>query len=435
MKNNKPNKESAPLFKDRNFRWLLSGAAISMLGDQFTLIALPWLVLKMTGDPVVLGTVLALIGVPRALFILIGGALVDRYSPKKVLMLSKHVNTVLLGLLGVLALTGDLQLWMVYCMAAAIGTASAFNIPSATAMLPHVVTPAQLPAANSIMQGLRHLTMFAGPIAAGVLIALAGDTSQDRAGMQGIGIAFLFDAFSFALSAWTLAQVAARQTALPAGSGKQPHVLTSVHEGLRFCWNDSSLRSLFLYVALVSLFIIGPIHVAIPVLATQLGTAAAFGILMGAHGAGTLSGMIMSGAKPNWRVGSLGTTILLLDCLAGALFIPMGYINLTWQGAALLLLIGTLAGFVQLIAFTWIQQRVPLPMMGRTMGLFMFIFMGITPVSAAITGWLMRSITLEQLFTICGAMLIGIALITFAVSPMRRIADIRAVPVPDLGAK
>lgn len=205
-------------------------------------------------------------------------------------------------------------------------------------MLPHVVTPAQLPAANGMMQGLRHLSMFAGPIAAGMLIALAGDTSQDRTGMQGIGVAFLFDAFSFALSAWTLVQVAARQTASSAGSRKQTHVLKSVHEGLRFCWNDSSLRSLFLYVALVSLFIIGPIHVAIPVLATQSGTAAAFGILMGAHGAGTLIGMIMSGAKPNWRVGSLGTTILLLDGLAGALFIPMGYINLTWQGAGLLLL-------------------------------------------------------------------------------------------------
>lgn len=108
-KNNKSNKELAALLKDRSFRWLLSGAAISMLGGQFTLIALPWLVLKMTGDPFVLGTVLALIGVPRALFILIGGALVNRFSPKKVLMLSKHVNTALLGLLGVLALLGDLQ--------------------------------------------------------------------------------------------------------------------------------------------------------------------------------------------------------------------------------------------------------------------------------------------------------------------------------------
>ena len=57
----------AALFQDRNFRWLLSGSILSMLGDQFTLIALPWLVLKMTGDTLMLGAVLAVISVPRAL--------------------------------------------------------------------------------------------------------------------------------------------------------------------------------------------------------------------------------------------------------------------------------------------------------------------------------------------------------------------------------
>jgi len=64
----------AALWRDPSFRWLTGSSALTMLGDQFTLIALPWLVLQMTGDTLVLGTVLALISVPRALFILIGGA-------------------------------------------------------------------------------------------------------------------------------------------------------------------------------------------------------------------------------------------------------------------------------------------------------------------------------------------------------------------------
>jgi len=108
------------LFKDTSFKWLLSGAALSMLGDQFTLIALPWLVLKMTGDTFALGTALALTGVPRALFMLIGGAFVDRYSPKRVLMLTKYVNTVLLALLAVLVLTSRMSIWMVYGLSLAI---------------------------------------------------------------------------------------------------------------------------------------------------------------------------------------------------------------------------------------------------------------------------------------------------------------------------
>src|SRR4051812_40920275 len=83
----------ATLVRDPSFRWMIAGGAISMLGDQFTLLALPWLVLNMTGDPLMLGIVIALASVPRALFILLGGALVDRYSPKRVLMLTKHINT------------------------------------------------------------------------------------------------------------------------------------------------------------------------------------------------------------------------------------------------------------------------------------------------------------------------------------------------------
>ena len=73
-----PDTDRAALMRDKNFIWLMAGAIISMLGDQFTLVALPWLVLRMTGDTLVLGTVLALMSLPRALFILIGGAVVDR---------------------------------------------------------------------------------------------------------------------------------------------------------------------------------------------------------------------------------------------------------------------------------------------------------------------------------------------------------------------
>ena len=133
----------AALFRDRNFRWLTVGSALTMLGDQFTLIALPWLVLQMTGDTLVLGTVLALMSVPRALFILIGGALVDRHSPKQVLMLTKYVNLVLLALLSGLVLTDALTLWMVYALSLAIGLATAFSIPAGTSLMPHVVPRAQ----------------------------------------------------------------------------------------------------------------------------------------------------------------------------------------------------------------------------------------------------------------------------------------------------
>jgi MFS family permease len=118
------------LLRNPNYRWLLSGAMITNLGDQFTLIALPWLVLQMTHDTRVLGLVLALIAVPRAIFILVGGAVVDRHSPKQVLMITKFVNTSLLGLAGRpgVARTGS-TLEMIYALSLGIGVSTAFSIP------------------------------------------------------------------------------------------------------------------------------------------------------------------------------------------------------------------------------------------------------------------------------------------------------------------
>lgn len=414
----------AALLRDPNFRWMTAGGAISMLGDQFSLIALPWLVLQMTGDTLVLGTVLALVGVPRALFILVGGAMVDRHSPKQVLMLTKHANTLLLGALATMVFTGTLSLPVIYALSLAIGLATAFSIPSATAMMPQVVRPDQLQAANGIMLGLRQLSMFLGPLLAGLLIALFGDGSKG-AGVHasGIGVAFAFDAFSFALSAWTLSKVATRPQ--PARPGPRPAVFASIAQGLKHFWNDVELRTCFLYWSLVALLIMGPVHIAMPVLASSqpgLG-AAAFGLIIGSHGAGTLLGMVLASVFPRLRLGSLGITILAVDVAIGLLFVPMGWISAAWQGMGLMLAIGVLGGFMHVAVFTWIQRRVPPALLGRAMSLFMFIFMGLVPLSSAATGWVMRGVTLQQLFAACGGILVALAVAALALPAMRGLRD------------
>src|SRR6476659_2763507 len=102
----KVQKPASPL-SVRNFRLLWIGESISLLGDQFYMIALPWLVLQITGSALALGTVVALSGVPRALFMLIGGALVDRFSPRAVMIASNLSRFVLVALLSVLVLTNN----------------------------------------------------------------------------------------------------------------------------------------------------------------------------------------------------------------------------------------------------------------------------------------------------------------------------------------
>ena len=408
--------QRATLLRDVNVRWLMAGSIISLLGDQFTLIALPWAVLQISTDPLVLGSMLAVIGIPRALFILIGGAFVDRHSPQRVLMLTKYINTVLLALLAAAVLTDRLSLALLYPLALGIGLAAAFSIPAGSSMLPQVVAPHQLPAANGLLMGLRQLSMFVGPLLAAVMLALGG-------GQRGLALAFGLDALSFIASAWTLARVTTRPMPQP----PRQAVLAAVAEGLRSFWADRELRAFLLYGAAVSLLIAGPVQIALPVLASNtpaLG-AAAFGTMVGAHGAGTLLGLLVASLRPHWRLGTLGLTILGIDAVVGLLFMPMGQITATWQGVLLLLLIGTLGGFLQVLVFSWIQRRVAPAMMGRAMSLFMFIFVGLAPLSAAATGGLLRVVPLPAVFAAAGGLLVLIVGCALLGSRLRQINDAR----------
>jgi MFS family permease len=414
-----PNPRAA-LLRDRNFTWLMSGGAISALGDQFTQIALPWLVLKLTGDAVALGMAVALMGIPRAILILFGGALVDRHSPKRILMLTKHVNTLLLAMLAILVYTGQAHLPVVLALALGLSLASAFSIPAGTSMLPHAVAPQHLQAANGMMMGLRQIMMLAGPLLAGLLFALAGDGSDGPQHMRGLALAFGVDCISFALSAWTLAKVRPRPFA-PAP--RQP-VFKSVADGLAAVWRDTQMRACFIYWGLCACVIGGVMQVALPLLASsRLHGASALGLLMGAHGAGALLGMAASGIAGKRRAGNLGMTLLLIDGIAGVLLMPLGMITASWQGMLIIAAIGVLGGFVQVAVFTWIQQRVPRELLGRTMSLFMFIFMGLAPLAAVVAGWIASRVTLATLFGGAGVFLAGAALLAWLFTPMRALRD------------
>src|SRR5512138_1699997 len=108
------NASPANILRIRNFRLLWIGEGISLLGDQFYMIALPWLVLSLTGNALAVGTVMAMAGIPRAMFMLVGGALTDRFTPRKLMINSNLVRIALTGLLAALVFTNLIQLWMLY---------------------------------------------------------------------------------------------------------------------------------------------------------------------------------------------------------------------------------------------------------------------------------------------------------------------------------
>jgi MFS family permease len=420
------------LFANRNFSLLFGGSTISAIGDQFTLVALPWLVLKLTGDPAALGLVLAAMALPRAAFMLIGGAVVDRMSPRRVLLGARGINALLVSLLAVLVLAGAIQMWMIYALALGIGLSTAFAYPAGSAILPQLIQPQQLQPGNALFMGMRQLSMIVGPAIAGLLISAGAHADRDNGVIDasGLGLAFGIDAVSFLFSLASLMLIrihSDRHPKAPAGS-----VLASVASGIRTIWADLPLRAFILYAAVVSVFVGGPIQVGLPVLAdTRLDLgAASLGILMTANGGGMLLGSFLSGVATKLVRGRLGLMVLGIDSLAGLALATMALVHSTLTGVVLLASVGVLAGIVQIAIVSWIQRRVAPEMMGRTMSVLMFTFMGLGPLSAAIAGSLLKVISLATLFTVAGLTLTAIALSCMTHPALRGIGAARTEAAP-----
>ena len=414
--------QKRPSVFNRDFKLLFFGSTVSALGDQFTLVALPWLVLKLTGNPAALGLVLAAMALPRAVFMLIGGAVVDRMSPRRVLLVSRAVNAAFIALLAILVVTGSIQMWLVYVVALGVGISTAFVYPAGTAIMPQLVERDQLRSANALFMGMRQLCMFVGPALAGLVIAggskLAPTALQDATGM---GWAFSIDAVSFIFSLVSLWMVRIHTDYHPPKT--EGGVLGDVVKGLKDVWDDVPLRAFILYVSAVAVFVGGPIQVGLPVLANtrlDLG-AASLGILMTANGGGIVIGSILSGVGARLSRGRLGIMVLSIDFTVGLAIALLTQVHSTLGGALLLALTGILGGIAQISVFTWIQQRVPQAMLGRTMSVVMLTFLGVAPLSAAAAGALLSVISLTELFAVCGFTLSAIALFCLTRPSLRSI--------------
>ena len=284
--------ERTALLREPNFRWMMGGGLISSLGDQFTMVALPWLVLTMTGDPFKLGLVIALMSIPRAVFMLLGGALVDRYSPKSVLMLSKFANALMLALLAALVLSGQQSLPAVCVLALGHGTGFRLQHSGrhlAAAACGRARTCCRR--ANGMLMGMRQVTMLSGPLLAALVFAVFGDGSGAGAGAaNGLG-----HRLRHRLPHLPAVGLDAGQGARPCTRRRQRRagpVLRAIGEGLAMVWGDKTLAHL--HAVLGDLRLRGGRHHAGGAAGagrTRLHGAAALGLLMAVHGAGALLGM------------------------------------------------------------------------------------------------------------------------------------------------
>jgi len=389
----------------RNFRLLFYATATSLLGDQFALIATPWLVLQLTGDPFALGIVLAIEGLPRAAFMLIGGAATDRFSPRPVMLVCDVTRLVLSGAMAIVVLAGVVELWMLYTFALSFGVVAGFAVPAANSIVPSLVAEADLQAGNSLVMGVGQFAGFVGPSLAGVII---GGVSES---MSGIALALGIDAVTFALSAACLWLIR--------GSGGRTKVTAneslgaSIVAGFRHLWEDEALRLVFLVLVAVNFLVVGPLLVGIPVLAHERlpEAALAFGLIMGAFSIGNLVGYLLAGslARPSGR----GVRWILVGMLAafGAVVGSVGFISTTWIDMALMSLLGLGNGYLAILLFTWLQVRTPRDHLGRLMGMITFASIGLVSASQAISGGIARW-SIDALFMTAGALVLVVTVWT-----------------------
>ncbi len=416
------------ILKRRDFQFLWLGEFSSLLGDQFYWIALPWLILKTTGDPLVMGSLLAVQMIPRSLFMLVGGALTDRFSPRNVMQVSVIARFILVGILTTLILTGFIHLWSLYILALLFGIVDGFYFPAQNSIVPSLLSPAELPAGNALIQGTAQMSMFLGPAVAGAMIAwLSGadrviHTGQSVQDLQGIGIAFGIDMLGYLIASIMFSQIHVSKITSEQGEEiEHESVLESIRAGLHYAWMNVDLRIFFLLVAAMAFIVNGTITVGVPVLAYSRfqGGAAAFGIIVSSFGAGSLIGLIMASILPTPAPQRVGRIFLSVMGVLGFSLMLLAFTSTTLVAALLALVTGIGGGYILITVMTWLQRRTPPTMIGRTMSLLTFSTLGLNPFAMAIAGALSKwNVTALMFGSGC---LLSIFAFTMAFSPIGRL--------------
>ncbi len=365
--------------RERNFRLLWVGETVSLLGDHFYFVALPFLILDLTGSDLAVGTVLMTAAFPRAILMLVGGAVTDRYTPRNVMLASNICRGLLVVLLTALVLTDVIVMWQLYAVALAFGVADAFFFPAYTSIVPRVVAdPSQLAPANGLLQTSANTTVMVGPAIGGIVVAAVGSAA-----------ALGFDAVTFALSALMLSllRIGSPGEGSPATRGG---VGEAIREGLGYVWRDRHIRALLLTVAVVNFATQGPLLVGLATLADErYGGPVAFGAMISALGAGALAGSLLGGS-----IGSKlarGPALLTVWFISSVCIATIGVVHSLVTAAAFAAAMGIGGGVVNVMLLSWLQARTDPSLIGRVMSVVMFAALGLTPLSLGLAGLVAES--------------------------------------------
>ncbi len=364
----------SPTFRSlsvRNYRLFAIGQVISLSGTWAQRVAQDWLVLEIAPNPgIALGITTALQFLPMLLFGLYGGVLADRYDKRRLLIGAQVAMGLLALLLGVLDLTGVVQLWHVYALAFGLGLAAVVDTPVRQSFVSDLVGPADLPNAVSLNSATFNSARIVGPAIAGVAIS-------------GVGTSWVFLANAFSYVA-VIAGLARMRPAEMWPSPRQQRAKGQMREGIDYVRERPQL-----YVPVLLVFMIGTFglnfQITLALVAKQVfhTDAGSFGLLTSAFALGSLIGALQSARRkglPRTRTMLVAAAAFGLLEVADGLaptFLSLGLLLIP-TGMAVLTFTTTANALVQLSAAPEVR--------GRVMSIYVLVFLGGTPLGAPLIG-------------------------------------------------
>ena len=359
----------------RNYRLFSIGQLISLIGTWMQSVAQGWLVLQLTHDPLTLGALAAVQFMPVMVLGLFGGVVADAVPKRLALVVTQTSAGILALVLGLLAVTGTVQVWEVFVLAALLGLVNAFDMPIRQSFVVEMVGREDIVSAVALNSAVFNATRIIGPAVAGILIAIVG-----------IAACFLINAASYIAVVAGLLMMRPSDLRPPPVSALQRtarSVISQLAEGLRYVRNTPIILLAIFVVGLVSTAALN-FQVLLPLLAQDVlnGDATTYGFLSASAGVGSLIGALVL------AFGRLPTTRRLL---VGAAVIGLAMLGLAVSRSVVLsmALMATIGwGTIAMSATTntIIQLTAPDHLRGRVMSVYTTVFAGSTPIGGLLTG-------------------------------------------------
>jgi MFS family permease len=380
----------------RNYRLFFGGQFISLSGSWMQTVAQSWLMYRLTGSAVMLGTVNFAGQIPVFLLAPLGGAVADRFPRHRILLLTQTASIIPAGALAALTFAGAVSEWHIFTLAALLGVINAFDIPARQAFVADMVSRADLVNAIALNSSMFNGARIVGPAIAGALVAAVGEAW-----------CFFANSVSYVAVLGGLLLMRVERAPRPRLAGT---AFERVRAGFGFVARTGPVRALMLLLGLVSLAGM-PYAVLMPIFADRIlgGGADSLGILMGASGLGALMGAVALAARKSLR--GLGRWVAFGSASFGVSIILFSLSRSFWLSALLLVPAGCSMIVQMASSNTLIQSMVPDELRGRVMSVYSMMFMGMAPVGALLAGTLAERLGAPLTVSLGGATcLVGAAI-------------------------